>query len=111
MAPPLSTEPLSTVHVKAGDILTLGRWQQISVNPSVEGGWQFQQFDLVFTTGEVTSNTIDRDGLDAIHETGDWGVFAIKRPQVTPPVLEQPQVPEESAPAEEPPAEEAPTDS
>lgn len=103
MAHPLSTEPLSTVHVKDGDILTLGRWQQVSVNPAVEGSWQFQQFDLVFTSGDVTPDTIDRDGLNLIADKGDWGVFAIKRPQVSPPVLEQPEVDDK--------AEEAPTDS
>lgn len=94
MAHPLSNEPLSTVHVKDGDILTLGRWQQLSLNPSAEPRWDFQQFDVVFTSDDVTPDTIDRYGLNTISEKGDWGVFAIKRPQVNPPVLEAPEVDE-----------------
>lgn len=94
MSHPLSTEPLSTVHVKDGDIITLGRWQNISLTPGAEGKWDFQQFDVVFTTGDVKAGLIDRDGLDHLHEVGDWGAFAIKRPQTSPPVLESPELEE-----------------
>lgn len=116
MVQPLSTDPLSTVHVRDGDIITLGRWQLVQVNPRSEGSWQFQQFDVVFTTGETSADTIDRDGLDEIHETGEWGAFAIKRPQTRPPKLEEPDLsePEEEPEIEEPEAnedEESPTDS
>lgn len=96
MAHPLQHEPLSTVHVKDGDILTVGRWQSFKANPQGPGDWQFQQFDIVFTTGDVTEKTVDRHGLDVMAESGDWGVFAIKRPQTAPPVIEAADVPEEA---------------
>lgn len=96
MAHPLQTEPLSTEHVEAGDVLTVGRWQTFKENPQGPGDWQFQQFDVVFTDGDVTENKIDRDGLDHMSQAGDWGVFAIKRPQTAPPVPEPVEMDEES---------------
>lgn len=96
MAQPLQTAPLSTVHAKDGDILTLGRWESVQPNPLGDADWTFQQFDVVFTTGEQRSGTVTADSLTAIVDANEWGVFAIKRPQTAPPVIEAADVPEEA---------------
>ena len=96
---PLQSEPLSLDGLIDGDILTIGRWQAVRPNPKTSADWSFQQFDVVFTTGEEDGTTMDAETIELMRTDDNWVVFAIKRPQTAPPTLE---------PVE---AEETPTDS